>query len=193
MKRRRIKLVWGASDVIRGRWYFGVFGLYDRLEGKREDGLAISVRGVTVGLFAMLVASYLAGTAALFSFWQRNPYCILTYGDAFWYPVRRAPVAAKKGQAFIAEGQDLLKANKWADGARVLRQGLTLYPGDLKGRQALAKFYLMANQRTQALKLLSDGLTTEFPGRSYLQSFFSAAEEGEDYDLVVATTDRFLP
>ena len=193
MKRRRIKLVWGASDVIRGRWYFGVFGLYDRLEGKREDGLAISVRGVTVGLFAMLVASYLAGTAALFSFWQRNPYCILTYGDAFWYPVRRAPVAAKKGQAFIAEGQDLLQANKWADGARVLRQGLTLYPGDLKGRQALAKFYLMANQRTQALKLLSDGLTTEFPGRSYLQSFFSAAEEGEDYDLVVATTDRFLP
>ena len=93
MKRRRIKLVWGAANVIRGRWYFGLFGLYDRLEGEREGGLAISLRGVTLWALGLLAAAYVAGTAALFSFWQRNPYCLLTYGDAFFYPVRRGVVA----------------------------------------------------------------------------------------------------
>ncbi len=105
MNRPRIKLIWGAAEVIRGRWYFGVFGRYDRLTGMREDGSAISVRGARLWMFTLLVAAYIAGTAVLFSFWQRNPYGLLTYGDAFWYPVRRATVAAKTGQAFIPEGQ----------------------------------------------------------------------------------------
>ncbi len=193
MKRRRIKLVWGASDVIRGRWYFGLFGLYDRAEGKREDGIAISLRGVTLWAVAAAVAGYVAATAALWSFWQRNPYCLLTYADAFFYPVRRGEVAQKKGRAFIAEGQELVKANKWMEGAPLLRHGLTLYPADLPARQALAKFNVMLNQRTQAVKLLSDGLTGEFPGRTYLQSLFDLAEQGDDFALVVATADRFLP
>ena len=98
--------------MIRGRWYFGVLGLYDRREGKRENGFAISERGVMGWAMVMLVAAYVASTAVLFSFWQRNFYCLLTYSDAFWYPVWRAPVAAKKGQSSIAGGQDLLKANK---------------------------------------------------------------------------------
>ena len=84
MKRRRVKLVWGAAKVIRGRWYLGLFGLYDRLEGRREGGVAISLRGVTLWALALLAAAYGVGTAALFSFWQRNPYCLLTYGDAFF-------------------------------------------------------------------------------------------------------------
>jgi hypothetical protein len=193
MKRRRIKLVWGAAKVIRGRWYFGLFGLYDRAEGMREDGIAISVRGVLVWSLAALFAVYVAATAALWSFWQRNPYCLLTYADAFLYPVRRGEVAQKKGRAFIAEGQELVKANKWLEGSPLLRHGLTLYPADLPARQALAKFNVMANQRTQAVKLLSDGLTNEFPGRTYLQSLFDLAEQGDDHALVVATADRFLP
>lgn len=193
MKRRRIKLVWGASEVIRGRWYFGLFGLYDRAEGKREDGVAISLRGVTLWAVAAVVAGYVAATAALWSFWQRNPYCLLTYADAFLYPVRRGEVAQKKGRAFIAEGQELVKANKWLEGAPLLRHGLTLYPADLPARQALAKFNVLLNQRAQAVKLLSEGLTNEFPGRTYLQSLFDLAEQGEDYGLVVATADRYLP
>ncbi len=193
MKRRRVKLVWGAAKVIRGRWYFGLFGLYDRLEGRREGGVAISLRGVTLWALALLVAAYGVGTAALFSFWQRNPYCLLTYGDAFFYPVRRGAVAEKKGQAFIAEGQELLKAQKWQDGARLLRQGLTLFPGDLSARQALARFLVRANQRPQAVNLLTEGLPREFPGRTYLLGLFELAEQGDDQDLVVATADRYLP
>lgn len=193
MQRRRIKLLWGASRVIRGRWYFGLFGFYDRLEGRREDGFAISVRGVLLWGGALLVAAYLAATAALWFFWQRNPYCLLNYGDAVFYPVRRAGVAEKQGQAFIAEGQELLKAQQWGDGARLLRQGLTLYPGDLRARQALAKFYVLANQRPQAMALLSEGLPPGYPGRAYLRGFFDLAEQGDDHDVVAATAERYLP
>lgn len=193
MKRRRVKLVWGAAKVIRGRWYFGLFGLYDRAEGKREDGFAISVRGVLGWSAALMVVGYVAATLALWSFWQRNPYCLLTYGDALFYPVRRAEVAAKKGQAFIAEGQELLKAKNWSDGPRLLKQGLATYPSDLRARLALARFYLMANQRGQATALLSEGLPKEFPGRTYLQSLLDIAEQGEDFDLIVTSCDRYLP
>lgn len=193
MKRRRIKLVWGASKVIRGRWYFGLFGLYDREEGQREDGFAISVRGLMLWSLAGVLSAYVAGAAALWSFWQRNPYCLLTYGDAFFYPVRRAEVAAKKGQAFIAEGQVLMKDQKWSDGAQLLRHGLTLYPGDLSARLALARFYTLTNQRALAVKLLSEELPGDSPGRIYLQGLFSLAEQSEDQDLIVTMVDRFLP
>ena len=130
---------------------------------------------------------------ALFSFWQRNPYCLLTYGDAVFYPVRRGEVAAKKGQALIAEGGALVKSNKWFDGARLLRQGLTLYPGDLTGRLTLANYYVLVNQRSTAVAVLVEGLTAEYPGRSYLQSLCDIAEQGEDYDLVVSMANRFMP
>lgn len=193
MKRRRIKLVWGAAKVIRGRWYFGLFGLYDRVEGMREDGLAVSVRGLLLWSAGMMVVTYVVAALALWSFWQRNPYCLLTYSDALFYPVRRAEVAAKKGQAFIAEGQELLKAKNWSDGPRLLKQGLATYPSDLNARLALAKFYLMANQRGQATTLLSEGLPREFPGRTYAQALLDIAEQGDDFDLVVTTCDRYLP
>jgi hypothetical protein len=50
---KRIKFIWGASKVIRGRWYVGLVGLYDRHKGVRENGIAISVRGLLAwgGLF----------------------------------------------------------------------------------------------------------------------------------------------
>ena len=193
MSRLRIKLVWGGAEVIRGRWYFGLIGIYERVTGQRREGFAVSMRGVLLWCLALLLVAYVAATAVLFSFWQRNPYCLLNYTDALFYPVRRAVVAEKKGQAFIAEGQELLKAQKWGDGARLLRQGLTLYPGDLSARQALAKFNVLANQRPQAVKLLVEGLPRDYPGRTYLLGLFDLAEQGDDYDLVVSTADRYLP
>ena len=85
MRHRRIKLIWGAAKVIHGRWYFGLFGLYDREEGKREDGFAISVRGVLLWAVATGTVLYFAGALALASFWQRSPYSLLTYPDALLY------------------------------------------------------------------------------------------------------------
>lgn len=191
MKRRRIKFVWGAGG-IKAHWFFGLVGLYDRKEGMREDGLAVNLRGVMAWGLVLSVAGYFAAAAALFAFWQRSPYCLLTYSDALCYPVRRPEIAAKKGQAFIAEGQELIKANKWFDGARLLRQGLSLYPNDLPARLALGKFYTLINQRVLAVRTLTEVMPREFPGRTYLHGVLDVAEQSEDFDLVVSLADRYL-
>ena len=34
---RHVKVIWGSSEVIKGHWYLGVFGIYDRVEGKHDD------------------------------------------------------------------------------------------------------------------------------------------------------------
>lgn len=193
MFRRRIKLIWGASKVIRGHWYFGLVGLYERIDGERDSGIAISVRGALVAMLAFGVIAYFAGALALATFWQRNPYSLLTYRDAVLYPLQRAVVADKKGQAFIAEGMDLWRASKWQDSARLLTLGLTLHPQDNRARLTLAQFHSLANQRAKAAEVLRAGLAAEFPGRSYLQGIFEIAEAAEDFHLVVATADRYLP
>lgn len=193
MKKRHVKFIWGASEVIRGHWYFGLLGIYDRVDGKHDDGLAISVRGVLYWMFGCLVAAYLAFATALFFFWERNPYSILTYEDALLRPLRREEVRDKQGQAFIAQGEDALRAKHWAEGVALLRQGLAYHPGDFRARLTLAQFYVMASQRLMALKILQEGLGTEYPGRAFLLALFDLAEQGEDHDLVVRTGDRFLP
>ena len=193
MKLRRIKFVWSASKVAGGRWRFGLFGLYDRGEGHHEEGLAVSLRGLLGWCGVAAVAAYLAFATALFWFWQQNPYSLLTFGDALLRPVRREAVRDLQGQAFIAQGTDALRAKRYGEAIALLRQGLTYHPGDLKARLTLAQFYAAVNQRLMALKLLQEGLGDEFPGRIFLQGYLDVAEQGEDFDLVVRTCDRYLP
>ncbi len=193
MKVRHVKFIWGASKIIKGHWYLGLFGIYDRVEGKHDDGLAISVRGIFAWLAGAMVAAYFAFAVTLFWFWQRNPYSLLTFSDALLRPVRRAEVRDLQGQAFIAEGTDAMRAKHWTEAVNLLRQGLAYHPGDLRGRLTLAQFYVAANQRPLALKVMQEGLGTEFPGRPFLQVLFDLAEQGEDYDLVVRTGNRYLP
>ena len=192
MATRRIKFVWGASRVIKGRWYLGLFGLYDRVEGVREGGFAISVRGLLLWLTGFAVVLYIALATALFWIWQRNPYSVLTYSDALLYPVRRAAITEKKGQAFIAQGQELYRAKKWHDAANLLRLGLARYPKDFKARLTLAQYYVLTNQRPIALRWLQEGLTDEYPGRAYLETLFNQAQQGEDHALVADTSARYV-
>src|ERR1035437_656428 len=168
MKLRRIKFVWSSSKIAGGRWHLGLFGLYDRGEGHHEEGLAVSLRGLGGWTGVAAVAAYLAFATALFWFWQRNPYSLLTFSDAFLRPIRREAVRDLQGQAFIAQGTDSLRAKRYGEAVALLRQGLAYHPGDLKARLTLAQFYVAANQRLMALKLLQEGLGYEFPGRIYL-------------------------
>ena len=107
MKPRRVKFVWGAAKVIRGRWYLGLVGLYNRREGEWEDGLAISVRGALLWGIVMAGIGWVALATAGFWIWQRNPYAQQTYTDALLYPLRRAEIAEKRGQASIAQGTNI--------------------------------------------------------------------------------------
>ena len=193
LERRRIKLVWGASRVIRGHWHLGLFGYYERIEGEPDSGMAISVRGVLAWGGAMATVLYVFAALALAAFWQRNPYSLLTFSDALLYPVRRAEIAQKKGQAFLAEGLQLLKDGQGFDAARLLAQGLALFPQDQRARLALARLYATSNQRAPALALLQAGLTDGVPSRAYLEMVFEIAELAENFSLIVATADRYLP
>lgn len=191
MKIPRLKFVWGGSRVIQARWHLGLFGFYSRVEGKRDDGLAISGRGLLLWTLGLVVAAYVGGATALYFLWQRNPYSVLSYADAVFYPWRREAIAAKKGQAFIAEGTDLWRQKKYHEAATLLRQGLARYPQDFRARITLAQYYLLANRRPLALAVLQEGLTDDFPGRAYLQTLFDVAEQAEDFDLVVQLSQRY--
>lgn len=190
---RRIKFIWGASQVIRGQWFLGLVGLYDRREGKREDGIVVSVRGMLAWGAVFGFVGWVALATAGFWIWQRNPYTLLTYGDALLYPLRSAAIAEKKGQAFIAQGQDLARAGRWYDAANLLRLGLARYPRDFRARLTLARFYQLTNQSSAGLKILKEGLADEYPGRSYLDALFKLAIQGEDFAAVVDLCVRYLP
>lgn len=189
--RLRIKFVWGGAELIRGHWFLGLFCRYDRVEGRREDGLAVSVRGLVAWLAGLGLVLYLAGATLLYSLWDRNPYNLLSFGDALLYPVRRAALQPKKGQAFINQGLDLWRQGKPHDAARLLRLGLERVPRDLKARTILAQYYLRMNNRPLAQKTVEDGLANEYPGRAYLAALFEIAEEGEDYARIVQTCERY--
>ena len=193
MKMRHIKFVWGGPEVIKGRWYLRLVGFYGRTEGAHDDGLALNVRGLLPWLLGAAVAAWLLAAAALSAVWQRNPYSLLTYSDALFFPFRRAEIHDKNGQALIARGTDALRAKRWNEAVACLRQGLALHPHDWRASLTLAEIYVATNQRPTALRLLQEGLTDEFPGRAYLAGMFGIAENAEDFDVVVKTAERYRP
>ncbi|MES2692427.1 MAG: hypothetical protein V4773_03065, partial [Verrucomicrobiota bacterium] len=192
--RPRIKFIWGASRVIQGRWYVGLFGFYVRVEGVPDSGLAISVRGLLCWMAVFAMVGYVTLASVLFKvIWLKNPYNRLTYTDALLYPLRRDEIAQKRGQAYLAKGMEFFQQQKFHDAATLLKLGLERFPEDVNARIMLAQYYQMANQRPLTIRTLREGLTDAYPGRRYVETLFVAAEQGEDYKLIVEVTARYLP
>lgn len=191
MKIRHIKFVWGGTGVIKARWYFRLVGFYGHTVGAHDDGLAINLRMLLPGVFGVAVAAWLLGAAALFRVWERSPYNLLTYSDALFFPLRPEALRTKRGEALIAQGMEAWHAQRWSEAVACLRLGLAQQPRDGRARLALAQFYLAANQRPAALRLLQEGLTDRFPGRVRLAFLFAAAEQAEDFGVVVRTAARY--
>jgi hypothetical protein len=189
---RKVRFFWKSPPASPIAWRFGLFGFYDR-GSRHSEGLAIHGRGLLLWCLALTAAAYLVGATALFYFWQRNPYSVLTYADAVFYPLRRRQIEEKKGQAFITQGTDLFRAGKYMDAATLLRLGLARYPRDIRGRIMLAQFYVLANQPPQARAVLNEGLTAEYPGRAYLEVLFGILEQGGEYGQIVELGRRYLP
>lgn len=190
----RIKFIWGASKVIQARWHFGLWGHYEHAKGYRDSGLVFSVRGLLILAAILAVIAYVAAGTALYLWLDRKPHNYVTYTDALLYPVRAKVISEKRGQAYLDEGIDDLKAQRWSDAEMKLRIGLNRFPYATKARLALAEFYLVTQRRTLGLNLLRDGLekATAYPGRRYLVAYFTQAYQGEDYQRILATTDHFL-
>ncbi len=191
MKAVTVKFVWGSSDQIKGEWHLGLWGWYDRLPGLRRSGLAISGRGLLRWAAVLAVVVYVAGAATLYAAFRRNPYNQVTFADTLLLPVRWQHVRQIRGRMLITEGLANLKERRWAEASMKLRTGLAKAPHDWRARLALGQFYMLANQRTNALKVMTEDLGYGYPGRSYLETLFAMANEGEDFDVVISTCERF--
>jgi hypothetical protein len=188
---RRVKFIWGASHVIRGRWYLGLVGRYDRVEGTPGDGLAISVRGLLLWGLGCAVALYCGSAAAIYAVRRRNPYNLVTYSDVLLWPWQRARLSELTGRALLAEGLADLQAQRYAVGAGKLHAGLLRCPAETHARLVLAQLYVRANQRPLALKILLDRLAMGYPGREFMAELFSMAAAGEDYAVILDACTRY--
>ncbi len=192
MANRRVNVIWGGVDRQPGEWWLGLWATYERTPGSRVRDVVFSGRGLLRWLAAVAVAGYLAGVTMLYFWLASRPYNLVTYADTLLLPVRWSQVQELRGQSYIAEGLADLKDRRWIDAQMKLRLGLVKYPRDLRARLALSQFYTLSERRPLALTMLSEGLAFGYPGRSYLDTLFKTAAEGEDFEVIIAACDRFL-
>jgi hypothetical protein len=188
----RLKFIWGASQVIKGRWYVGLFGFYDREEGVPDSGLALSVRGLLAWSTSLVLAGYLAAASALFLWLDRNPFNRVGFSDTLSAPWRWQKFERLRGQSLIAEGMADLKAERWGEAFFKLRNGIKREPKDLSARLVIAQIYVATGQRPLARSTLRAGLDEVFPGRDYLSSVFTLAALAEDYAEIEELCVRYL-
>ena len=191
---RRIKFIWGAGKGVQAHWWFGLFGFYEHMKGYQRSGLVFSVRGLLTLALILAALGYVGSATALFLWLDRAPHNYVSYPDTLLWPLRRDVIREKRGQAYIDDGIADLKAQRWGQAEMKLRVGLMRLPSALRARLALAEFYVATQRLPLGLKLLADGIetTTEYPGRRYLTSYFTLALQGENYDRILAATDRYL-
>lgn len=188
----RLKFVWGAAKVIRADWRLGLFGFYERIEGDRRSGLAFSVRGILLWSLTLLTVGYFAAAAALTYWYQRLPYNRIGFVDVLTWPARREHVARLRGEAWLAQGKDALKAGRVGEAFWLLRRGLERCPDDFDARMTLAQLQLRSGQRAPALTLLAAGPLHGLPPRPWREQVLGIAAAGEDWATVLTICDRSL-
>ena len=194
LRNTRLKFIWGASDKVIARWRFGIWGFYERKQGYPDSGLAISVRGIMVLLLFLTLMGYAVAASAFYIWLDRNEHNRVTYVDALLLPIRWDKITEKRGQAYLDEGMEDLKNQLWGEGMMKLRIGLARYPQALAPRLTLAQIYNYSQRHELAMKVLEEGMDAveDYPGRSYLQSYFQLAIQGEDYTAILMVCDRYL-
>lgn len=185
---RRIKLIWGASRVIRGDWHLGLFGRYDRTRG---DGWAISGRGLLLWGLGAAVVLYFGGASTIHVVRSRDPHNLASYSDILLWPLRVERMRELTGRTFIAQGLSDLKAQRHTEGLNRIRAGLRRYPEETEARRVLAQYFLRSGQRPLALRILNDRLDAGYPGRPFLSELFLFAAEGEDYAVILDACERY--
>jgi tetratricopeptide (TPR) repeat protein len=101
-------------------------------------------------------------------------------------------IVEKRGQAYLAEGQELARAGRWSEAVNLLRLGLARFPNDRRARLTLARFYELTQQPGLARQVLHEGLRDEYPGKTYLENLFRIALQGEDFEAVAEVSARYL-
>jgi len=183
-----IKFIWGSSSAVAARWHGGLFCIHERISTRRsssEDSvirrLIISIRGLLFWGGILAIVGYLAAAVALHQWMKRRPYNLVTFEDCALYPVRRDVIQEKKGQAFVREGLEDIKAGLVRPGMQKLTLGVMRYPQEKEGRLVLAKIHVLLGSRPTAIGLLRAGLPYSATDRAYMESVLQFAKEGEDF------------
>lgn len=183
---KRVKFIWGSSRVIRGDWHAGLFGFYDRVEGHRRDGLAISLRGTLLWGASTALLAHFAAAGIAYNIRSRSPFNQVTYADLVLAPLRRERISDLTGQAQIAEGLADLRRGARDSGAAKVALGLQRHPGDPDARLVLARHLAEAGEGRRAAQVLMEGLGLGYPGRAHLELLWTLAMTEEDFETAVA-------
>jgi hypothetical protein len=202
MALKKLRFVWSTPPLPDGRWRLGLFNLrvLRDTEGFAlppgatpaywknylHHALYLSLRGLLAWFIGVALVAWFAGAAVLHQRLERaNPRNRVGYTDLV-LPTRWGGLDRLRGEGFVAQGRDLLDAGEFASGFGLLRLGLEKNPTDHTARLDVAKLYAALRLRSQAEKLLRDGLAHGYPGRDYLEFAFSLAADGDRPDEWVA-------
>lgn len=192
MKFSRITFTWGTQWAQPVRWRVGLFAVYERQSARfgLTDALLISVRGLLLWGLALSLGGWLASATVLSRVLARRPHNLVTWADCVLLPLRWQTVREKRGQAYLAEGLEDFRQNRWRDGATKIAAGLARNPATREGRRELASFYLAARARPRALTILLDGLAHGDFDRAYFDDVVNTALQGDDFDVALEACAR---
>lgn len=191
MSARRIKLIWSGQARPDLTWRWGLWASFTR-ERRRRDGIVISGRGLLAWLGALGFVGYVSLATAWFVWLERRPYNYVTWTDAVLAPLRWDEIKRRRGEAFIAEGMDDFRNQRWSEGAMKIRVGLQRQPDARTARRQLAGFLLAIRERERAVRLLQDGFVSGYPGRDYVEDFLRLLEGGQDFGAARTMLDEAL-
>ncbi len=134
---------------------------------------------------------YVVGLLSLYAWFQDKPYNKVGLPDVM-LPWHWSRIAELRGEAEIEEGRANLKAGRIEDGILKLKSGLGRNPSDTEARLELARTYVQRTSIGDALAIMQLGFGYGYPSAKYLESFFSWAQQVEDYSAIISTCDRLL-
>lgn len=186
----KLRFLWRGKIDRSAHGLLGVFGFHhDRIVQRWT--LLISLRRALYFFIAGALLAYFGGGAGLYFWLNRSPHNQVRLPDLL-LPTRWSGLSVKRGQAYIADGLDDLKAGKFGEAFMRLQVGVAKDPGDLPARTELAGMFASMNRPAQGLQILVQGLGHAQPDRAYTQALLAQAMTWEDYRTAVQVCDRLL-
>lgn len=187
----RVGFLWG-TPVRAGRWRLGLFLTYDRQSRRRgrSTGLVLSVRGLVLWGALVAAVAWVGGATALSRHLAKRPFNRITWADCVLLPLRWRTVEVKRGDAYIADGLQDFRDNRWREAAAKISAGLQRSPASAVGRVEAASVYLAMRSRMRAMAILEAGLDYPWVDREYVGRVVGLALEGENFAAALAVCDR---
>jgi hypothetical protein len=148
---------------------------------------------IAVALFALMLVAWLGLATAAWAFvkYARNFETVRFVDVAF--PHRWDEYQKARGNAYIAQAEELLKANEIRPAFQLLRVGVAKAPENVRGRLLLAQFLSAFGRSDVALRTLQEGMIYGRDDFEYLRSYVRFLLDRQEDALVQQLADELLP